>query len=53
MQAKYKCPPQLLDTGYSGILDSWSPTFHYVTTQPWFGAGTPSPRTSAAIQAGK
>ena len=41
------------NTGSSGILDSRSPIFLYQVSQPSFGARTPSPRTSAAIRAGK
>ena len=41
------------NTGSSGISDPRSPIFLYQVSQPCFGAGTPNPRTSAAIQAGK
>src|SRR6185312_2398941 len=36
------------NTGSSGIPDTQSPIFLYQVSQPCFGTGTPSPRTSAA-----
>ena len=41
------------DASSFGIPDSRSPIFHYEVILPWFGAGTPSPRTSAAIRVEK
>ena len=41
------------NSGSSGIPDSRSSIFLYQVSQPCFGTGTPSPRTSAAIRVGK
>ena len=50
---QYKSSKTPFNKGSSGIPDSQSPIFLYQVSQPCFGAGTPSPRTSAAIRAGK
>ena len=52
-QYMYKSSETPFNTGSSGIPDSWSPIFLYQVSQPCFGEGAPSPRTSAAIRAGK
>ena len=52
-QYMYKSSKSPFNSGSSGIPDSRSPIFLYQVSQPYFGVGTPSPRTSAAIQAGK
>ena len=49
----YKSSKSPFNMGSSGISDSRTPIFLYQVSQPCFGAGTPSPRTSAAIQVGK
>ena len=53
MQAVYKSSKSPFNAGSSGIPDSRSPIFLYQVSQPCFGVETPSPRTSAAIRAGK
>ena len=53
MQAIYmssKSPFNAGSSGIPGLLVSYLPL---QLSQPYFGAGTPSPRTSAAIRAGK
>jgi len=52
-QYMYKLSKTPFSMGSSGTPDSQSPIFLYQVSQPYFGAGTPSPRTSAAIRAGK
>ena len=49
----YKSSKSPFNTGSSGIPDSRTPIFLYQVSQPCFGVGTPSPRTTAAIRAGK
>ena len=52
-QYMYKSSKTPFNTVSSGNPDYRSPIFLYQVSQPCFGAGTPSPCTSAAIQAGK